>query len=160
MNCVWLFVTLWIVACPVPLSKGFSCQQCWSGLLCPPPGDLLDPGVKPMSLAAPTLGGGFFTTSTTWEAQTSEAFRQINKTSSLWQMLWWRLLAYSGVWLESRYSWIFMSRFTCVWGRAKALFSRSISNVFFFFLTKPSPILLKMAPLSLNVLEHSVSHFV
>jgi len=31
----------------------------------PPPGDLSDPGIKPES---PSLAGGFFTTSTTWEA--------------------------------------------------------------------------------------------
>ena len=50
----------WTVACQVPLSKGFSSQQCWSGLLCPPVGDLPDPGIKPMSLASSALGGGFF----------------------------------------------------------------------------------------------------
>ena len=31
----------------------------------PPPEDLLDPGIKPMS---PALAGGFFATSTTWKA--------------------------------------------------------------------------------------------
>ena len=31
------------------------------------PGDLPDPGIKPMSLKSPSLVGGFFTTSTTWE---------------------------------------------------------------------------------------------
>ena len=36
----------------------------WSGLPCPPPGDLPDPGVGPESLA---LAGVFFTTSATWE---------------------------------------------------------------------------------------------
>ena len=36
---------------------------------CPSPGDLADPGVKPSSLKSPALAGGFFTTSTTWEAQ-------------------------------------------------------------------------------------------
>ena len=35
------------------------------GLPCPPPGDLPDPGIKPMSLMSPALAGGFFTTSTT-----------------------------------------------------------------------------------------------
>ena len=30
--------------------------------------DLPDPGIKPMSLTSPALAGGFFTTSTTWEA--------------------------------------------------------------------------------------------
>ena len=47
---------------------GFPRQEYWSGLPFPPPGDLPDPGIEPMSLKAPTLGGGFFTTSATWEA--------------------------------------------------------------------------------------------
>ena len=34
----------------------------------PPPGNLSDPGIKPVSLRAPALAGGFFTTSATWEA--------------------------------------------------------------------------------------------
>ena len=48
---------------------GFSSQECWSGLPCPPPGDLPDPGIKPMSLMSPALAGGFFTTNVTWEAE-------------------------------------------------------------------------------------------
>ena len=44
-----LFVTPWIVAHQVPLSMGFSRQEYWSGLPFPSPGDLLDPGIKPMS---------------------------------------------------------------------------------------------------------------
>ena len=42
----------------------------WSGLSCPPPGDLPDPGMEPTSLTSPALAGGLFTTSTTWEAHT------------------------------------------------------------------------------------------
>ena len=52
-----------------PLSMGFSRQDYWSGLPCPPPGNLSYPGVKPESLMSPALAGGFFTTSDTWEAQ-------------------------------------------------------------------------------------------
>ena len=37
-------------------------------MLCPPPGDLPDLGIKPASLRSPALAGGFFTTSATWEA--------------------------------------------------------------------------------------------
>ena len=62
-----LFVTLWTVACQAPLSMGFSRQEYWSGLPCPPPGDLPDPGIKPTSLMSPALTGRFFTTSATWE---------------------------------------------------------------------------------------------
>ena len=47
---------------------GFSRQEHWSGLPCPPPGELPDPGIKPVSLMSPSLAGGFFTTSATWEA--------------------------------------------------------------------------------------------
>jgi len=47
---------------------GFSRQEYWSGLLCPPPGDLPDPGIELLSLMSPALAGGFITTSTTWEA--------------------------------------------------------------------------------------------
>ena len=36
---VWLFATPWITAHQVPLSMGFSRQEYWSGLPCPPPGD-------------------------------------------------------------------------------------------------------------------------
>ena len=50
---------------------GFSRQEYWSGLLCPPPGHLLDPGIKLSSLTSPVLAGEFFTTSTTWEAHGS-----------------------------------------------------------------------------------------
>ena len=63
--------TLWTVACPAPLSTGFSRQEHWSGLPCPPPGDLPDPGNKPASLMAPALAGRFFTTSAPWEAHWS-----------------------------------------------------------------------------------------
>ena len=69
-SCLTL-ATLWNVAHYAPLSMGFSRQKNWSGLPCPPPGDLLNLGIKPMSLTSPALAGGFFTTSTTWEALSS-----------------------------------------------------------------------------------------
>ena len=47
---------------------GFSRQEYWSGLPCPPPGDLSNPGIEPTSLMSPALTGRFFTTSATWEA--------------------------------------------------------------------------------------------
>ena len=36
---------------------------------CPPPGDLPNPGIKPMSLMPPALASEFFTTSVIWEAK-------------------------------------------------------------------------------------------
>ena len=68
---VQLFVALWTVAHRALLFMGFSRQVYWSELLCPPPGDLANPGIKPLSLKSPALVGRFFTTSTTWEAQMS-----------------------------------------------------------------------------------------
>ena len=47
---VRLFATLWTVARQAPLSRGFSRQDYWSGLSCPSPGDLPDPGVEPSLL--------------------------------------------------------------------------------------------------------------
>ena len=56
---VRLFVILWTVACHSPLSLGFSRQEHWSGLPCPPPEDLPDPGTE---TACPALAAGFFFT--------------------------------------------------------------------------------------------------
>ena len=65
---VQLFATLWTVACQAPLSVGFSRQEYWSGLPCPPPGYLPNTGIEPESLTSPALAGRIFTTSTTWES--------------------------------------------------------------------------------------------
>ena len=65
---VQLFATPWTVARQAPLSMGFSRQEYWSGLPCPPPGHLPDPGIKPTSLMSPALAGEFFTPRDTWEA--------------------------------------------------------------------------------------------
>ena len=56
------------VACLAPLSKGFFRQIYWSGLLYPPPGDLPDPGIEPMSLMPLALADKFFATSVTGKA--------------------------------------------------------------------------------------------
>ena len=50
------------------LSMGFSRQEYCSGLPCPPPGDLPNPGIKLKSLMSPALGGRFVTTSATWDS--------------------------------------------------------------------------------------------
>ena len=66
---VRLFVTPRTGAHQALLFMGFSRQEYWSGLPCPPPGDLPNPGLKPASLLSPALAGGVFTTTVTWEAQ-------------------------------------------------------------------------------------------
>ena len=58
------------IAYQAPLSAGFSRQEYWSGLPCPPPGGSLpDPGIEPASLVSSALAGRFLTTSSTWEGQ-------------------------------------------------------------------------------------------
>ena len=54
-NHISLIATLWTVARQAPLSMGFSRQEYWSGLPCPPPGDLPNPGIETRSPAAPAL---------------------------------------------------------------------------------------------------------
>ena len=58
---VQLFATPRTIACQDPLSVGFSRQEYWSGLPCPPPGDLPDPRIELMSLTTPPLADRFFT---------------------------------------------------------------------------------------------------
>ena len=62
---VQLSGTPWTVACKAPLSMGFSRQEYWSGLLCPPPGDLPNLGFETTSLMSWALAGRFFATSAT-----------------------------------------------------------------------------------------------
>ena len=56
---VWL-CNPWTVACQSPLSMEFSRKEYWSRLPFPTPGNLPNPGIEPVSIAPPTLAGGFF----------------------------------------------------------------------------------------------------
>jgi len=53
---VRLFATLRTVAHQASLSRGFFRQEYWSGLPCPSPGDLPDPGIEPTSLTSTCMG--------------------------------------------------------------------------------------------------------
>ena len=65
---VRLFTTPWTVTRQSPLSMGFSRQEYWNGLLCPPPGDLPNPGIEPVfCIDRQVLYHCLL--STTWEAQ-------------------------------------------------------------------------------------------
>ena len=55
-------MTSWTVIFQDPLFTGFSQQEYCNRLLCPPLGDLPDPGIEPRSPVAPALAGRFFTT--------------------------------------------------------------------------------------------------
>ena len=46
---------LWTVALQGPLSMRFSRQEYWSGLLCPPPGELPNPRIKSISPVSPAF---------------------------------------------------------------------------------------------------------
>ena len=61
LNLVWLFAIPWTVVLQTPLSTEVSSQVCWSGMPFPPPGDVLDSGVKTTAPASLALAGGFFT---------------------------------------------------------------------------------------------------
>ena len=85
----------WLQSCPIlcdlmdcspqaPLPMGFSRQEYWSELSHPPPGDLPDPGIKPVSLTSPALAGWFFTTCATWEAPSMNGSQLIYSFYSLW----------------------------------------------------------------------------
>ena len=56
-SCVQLFATPWTVAHQTSLSMGFPRQEYWSGLPCPPPGDLPDAGICPTQGSNPCLLG-------------------------------------------------------------------------------------------------------
>ena len=58
-SCLTLCDPMDYIAHQAPLSMGFSRQEYWSGLPCPPPGDLPDPVIKPKF---PALADRFFTT--------------------------------------------------------------------------------------------------
>ena len=68
---VQLFATPSTVARQSPLSMIFFRQEYWSGLPCPPTGDLPNPGIEPASLKSPALAGRFFTTNTAWSGSLS-----------------------------------------------------------------------------------------
>ena len=71
-------VTLWIVDPQALLSMGFSRQEHWSGLPCPPPGGLPNPGIKPRS---PT---GFFTLQATREESVSQFSHSVRLFATPW----------------------------------------------------------------------------
>ena len=54
LHCRQIFY-FWTTREEAPLSMEFSWQEYWNGLPCPPPGDLPNPGVEPISLSSPTL---------------------------------------------------------------------------------------------------------
>ena len=60
-------VSLWTVKCQALLSMGFSMQEYWSGLPCPSPENLPDPGIERMPLMSPAFVSRFLATSTSYK---------------------------------------------------------------------------------------------
>ena len=58
LSLIQLFVTPWMGAHQAPLSMEFSRQEYWSGVPCPPPGDLPDPGMDQTGVSC--IGGRRF----------------------------------------------------------------------------------------------------
>ena len=70
-NCVQLFATIWTVTHQAPLSMGFSRQEYWSGLPCPPfipPRDLPHPGTEPTFLSLLHWQVGDFISLENWKS--------------------------------------------------------------------------------------------
>ena len=65
---VGLFATLWAVAGQIPLPMGFSRQEYWSRLPCPPSRGSSRRRDQPLLLMSRALADGFFTTNATWRA--------------------------------------------------------------------------------------------
>ena len=84
---VSLFVTPWTVAHQASPSMEFFRQGYWSWLPFPTPGDLLDPGVEPMSLASLALGGRAFT-------QSPQGSRELHHTNSKIVILSWNCMCF------------------------------------------------------------------
>ena len=61
LSCVRLFEAPWTVDSHAPLTMGFSRQEYWTGLPCPPPGDLPDAGMEPVSSFISCIASRFFT---------------------------------------------------------------------------------------------------
>ena len=71
VSCAQLFATPWTIAYQASLSMGFSKQEHWSGTPFPPPGDLPDPGIQPLSPESPALASRFFTSKLPGKPRTS-----------------------------------------------------------------------------------------
>ena len=72
---------LWTVTLQAPLSMGFSKQEYWSGLPCPPPGDLPNLGIESVSLMSPAVADELFTTSVTWEVLQPQKVKESESVS-------------------------------------------------------------------------------
>ena len=112
---VQLCANLWTVAYQSSLSMGFFRQENWSGLPFPPPGNVSNPGIEPVSFMSPALAGRFFTTSDTWEVTFGYSLTCHTCISQPGKNAVHRNILMVPVrsWTESYHQIILMSSFTC-----------------------------------------------
>ena len=91
ISCVGFCATTWTAALQTPLSMGFSRQEYWSGLPCPPPGDPPIPGIEPASLKSHPLAGECFTTSAT-------TYMYIHMCICLYVCIWFIIRQFLWLW--------------------------------------------------------------
>ena len=76
---------------------GFLRQEYWSVLPCPPPGDLPDPGMEPMSFMSPVLAGRVFTPKASWESlKFYRGQQKLLSPLSLFVLVYFSILPFSG----------------------------------------------------------------
>ena len=63
---------------------GFSRQEYWNGLPCPPPRDLPDLGIEPVSFMSPERAGRFFTISITWASLVAQTVKNTSAVGETW----------------------------------------------------------------------------
>ena len=96
LSCLRLLRPLWTVAHQALLSKGFSRQEYWSGLLSPPQGDSPHPAIESTSFISPALAGRFFTTN--WDLS-SQSYGFSISHECMWE------LEYKESWVPKNWCW-------------------------------------------------------
>ena len=114
---------------PGPSSMGFSRQGSWSGLPCPSPGDLPDPGIDSTS---PALAAGLFTTVPLGKPTCIYSFQQIWEISSHYCFKYNFYLLLLEVVLQFTDVLFFFSLCVSFWMASMTMPSSSL--IFFFFL--------------------------
>ena len=125
------------VACQASLSMGFSRQEYWSGLPCPPPGDLPDPGIEPCLLCPQTYNPRLVGSFTTEPAGKLEFSRQ-----EYWSGLPFRTpgeLPNTGIELASLASFALAGRFFTTSATWKAIYWLAFMPGTMWGILSPSP---------------------
>ena len=96
------FATLWTTALQAPLFMGFSRQGYWSELPCHPPGDLPNPGIKPMSPVSPALQADSLPAEPPGKPTCLSLFRKIYQQGHCKPLVWLYLPTCYGLHVNSK----------------------------------------------------------